>query len=179
MENLKKLTAIMSEYFRNGEKFTNSKDAEFVLSQHLVAEDELGEIVGKMDREDKPDNLDRAARLILNYNPSRETLKKEYHRLARKELKKLAESLLAKEIVVDSNLAGPAVIGETTLMAMFEHGVGFSIVLAGDWAHARAIKSVKDYTGGRNREVPVGEFRVGDISKIAQSILEQFETEFQ
>ncbi|MEK2647443.1 hypothetical protein [Bdellovibrio sp. BCCA] len=179
MENLKKMTVILSAYFKNDEQLQNSNDVSFLLENHRVCIEELRDVIDKLDKIDKPDNLDRAARLIQKYNPSRAELKEAYHKLARKELKKLAMNLGFEKIEVSSNQAGIASIGETTLMAMNSKGQGFSIVLGGTWSYARAIKHLKDHTGGRNHSLPFDCYRVEDITKVVNRIIENYTEEFR
>ncbi|MBS1635391.1 MAG: hypothetical protein JST26_05665 [Bacteroidetes bacterium] len=88
--------------------------------------------------------------------------KQNFRKLGKKAFKELAEYLGLKEYDVRFNPAGPAVSGDLTLMGMFQADTGIYISLSKDGFSNgvlyRAIKSMKDYSGGHNNYFPESDF---------------------
>lgn len=79
--------------------------------------------------------------------------KNHFHKIASNELHEFAiDLLLMPGFKVSSNKAGPAVLGEVTLMGMINESVGIYVVVGGTNFY-RSIKNMSDYTGGENHNL--------------------------
>ncbi len=109
----------------------------------------------------------------LSYN---DEAKQKYARIGRAAFRALAGTMPFVEVDVRFNAGGIAVSGDLTLHGMFADGTGIYMNLnQHSWdgskvsCYCRSVKSMKDYTGGRNNWVSGPELQ--NVKKLIQTLI--------
>ncbi len=102
--------------------------------------------------------------------------KKQFHSKSAAFLRALGNDLGFKEFKVTNNHGGIAVSGEITIMGMWGEGNGlylqiFQSVTKRQEFLYRAIKTMKDYSGGYNQWLPCDLFATGDYERLIDTLL--------
>lgn len=102
--------------------------------------------------------------------------KKQFHTKSAAFLRTLGKDLGFREFKVANNYGGIAVSGEITLMGMWDEGNGLHLQVSQSAIGRQAflyrhISHMKDFTGNKNRWLPVSLFSAGKYAELMEILL--------